>query len=410
MELIIITDFDLDNPSGAGYNRVVCYAKSLASENVVVRVYSTKYIYKSDLISDKAGKNLHLIKSKWVRKYKTTFEDFHLLRFFKFCKSVHKFSLRDNQSTEKTYLLYNSNLASVLICLLYLKVKMKCRVYIEKNELKTAIILNMPLKSNNLIKSFGMWLIKTFLIVPALITDFLPICFDGIIAISTRFEKLYSRFNKNIIRLPILVDTAKALQKRNVVKSTGYPFLIGYFGVISEKKDGLFSLVKAVHSLSGKDVKLRIFGRGNKFFDALLDKISFEHPNIEYNGQIASSVVPAKLIQCDLLAFPRPKNLQTTYGFSTKLGEFLASKVPVLTSGVSDNPIYLKDNKNAFLLEPEKKVSIHKLKKKLELIVNLDPAQLKAIGDNGFNTASNHFNPMKYSTELKLFLFPSTKY
>lgn len=54
-----------------------------------------------------------------------------------------------------------------------------------------------------------------------------------------------------------------------------------------------------------------------------------------------------------LFVFSRPPSLQATYGFSTKLGEYLATGKPVVATRIGEIEVFLKDRHNAFLCDPD---------------------------------------------------------
>lgn len=405
--LIIITDFCLGNPSSAGYNRVMCYAKALSLVSVSVIIVSSRYCYKSGFHYKNRDDEILILIGKEKTHYKTTFEDFHFLRIWKFIKESGKIieGLGKNNS-KRRYLLYNSTLANIILYLIFYKIVKKEKIFLEKNELKTAIALNRPVKSDSLLESLMLILIKLLVLLPSIISDFIAIFFNGLIVISTPLQKLYNPFRITLIRIPILANAQRTdighIDKKQKQKMA---FKIGYFGIISEKKDGLFSLIDSIISLNDKNIELSIYGTGNKYFLEKLKKFTVESNRIKYCGLIESTQINMKLIEFDLLAFPRPSNLQTRFGFSTKLAEFLMSGVPVLTTDVSDNAVYLTDNYNAFVIKSTKTISQEILSQKILFIINMKENELYQVGRNGYNTAINNFHPYHFSGVLKDFFF-----
>jgi len=63
--------------------------------------------------------------------------------------------------------------------------------------------------------------------------------------------------------------------------------------------------------------------------------------------------MPPLLCGAKVLALARPSSLQSTGGFPTKLGEYLATGKPVVVTKVADIPRYLEDGENAYLVEPD---------------------------------------------------------
>jgi len=289
--------------------------------------------------------------------------------------------------------------------LFYLKRRLGHKVYIEKNELQTAIALNILTQSTSAFKTAVLIIFKPINIITGFIADALAIWFNGIIVISTKFEKTYNRFQKNMIRIPILVEDKG--YNRKIENGQGYKFKIGYFGWVGETKDGVFSLIKAVERINNSSITkitLDIFGPGSKVNIIELDEICKQNKKIVYGGNLSTEEVGQKLTEYSLLAFPRPLNLQTKFGFSTKLAEFMASGVPVLTTNVSDNSIFIKDGVNGFLIQGKRRIDIKQLINKIEEIVSMEQNERNQIGNKGRQAALKHFNPLSYSSKLSDFL------
>ena len=102
------------------------------------------------------------------------------------------------------------------------------------------------------------------------------------------------------------------------------------------------------------------------------------------------------LIQSSILVLPRPSSKQGEGGFPTKLGEYLATSNPVITTTVGEIPLYLKDNVNAFLIEPD---NLTALVDKICFIIN-NPDFAKEVAKNGCETAKENFDGIKRSFEI----------
>jgi glycosyltransferase involved in cell wall biosynthesis len=122
---------------------------------------------------------------------------------------------------------------------------------------------------------------------------------------------------------------------------------------------------------------------------------------LKYKGNVNNNEIPAILAVHDLLLLPRKSNLQTKFGFPTKLAEYMASGVPVLSSDVSDISNYLTDGENGFLI---KELKIKPLIDKIENIIN-NNERLSSIGKCGKETAFEFFNYRNYSDILYDFFF-----
>ena len=90
----------------------------------------------------------------------------------------------------------------------------------------------------------------------------------------------------------------------------------------------------------------------------------------------------------ELLALPRPANVQAKYGFPTKLGEYLLSETPVVLTNVGDIPLFLEDGVSALISSPESDEEF--AGKILWALNNKEKAVI--IGKNGADVAMTHFN------------------
>lgn len=409
IELILLTDLNFENPSSAGFNRVMCYAKSLVKENVSVKIYSSRYLYQAKVEKILIENKIQTFTSPKTNSFKSTYEDFHFARFLKFFRTVYRMNSLTTPDHRRAYLLYNSNLASVIICLLYFKIYKKCKIIIEKNELKTAIAINRTPNNKSWVKASILFLFKPILIACGFLTDAFAVLFDGIIVISSSFEKLYHGINRNLIKIPILASD-ESNSSDNFIQTVEFDngsFRIGYFGWIGEPKDGVFSLVNAISKANlecNYNISIDLYGKGLKYNIEKLNEICSKNRMVKYFGSISVHEVKLLLKTYDLLAFPRPLNLQTRFGFSTKLAEFMLSGVPVLTSSVSDNNLYVDNEFNGFLIKASRKIDMENLSNKLLEIISLDKFKLKSIGMEGRRTALYHFDPIRYSETFSNFL------
>ena len=162
-----------------------------------------------------------------------------------------------------------------------------------------------------------------------------------------------SKRNRNTIRIPILgcIDVSK---KRQIIKKA--TFNVGYAGTISYKKDGIGMLLKAINILVNNfdvsDIELNIFGLGNKTeIKRMLEDIQKLNLSkyVTYHGFITRKEVEEVLQEQNLLVLIRDSTLQSNFGLSTKLAEYIAARVPVLVTDVSDNKLFLEDKVSAYI-------------------------------------------------------------
>lgn len=181
--------------------------------------------------------------------------------------------------------------------------------------------------------------------------------FDGIIVMTKplmEYFKTKVRKNCRLFEMPMTVD----IDRFNIEKTpTEYGDYIAYCGNMAGNKDGVLNLIAAFNIASPKigDVRLLLIGGSSSQED--WDKIVAEvkqtnNKNIVMFGKATREQMPSLLKNAKALALARPSSLQSTGGFPTKLGEYLATGNPVIVTSVGDIPQYLNDT-NAFVVRPD---------------------------------------------------------
>ena len=74
---------------------------------------------------------------------------------------------------------------------------------------------------------------------------------------------------------------------------------------------------------------------------------------MEFVGYLKRYQIKAYLSGASLVISNRPKSKQDYYGFSTKLGEYLASGTPLLMTKWGEAVNWLGNGKSAYITEPE---------------------------------------------------------
>jgi len=228
--------------------------------------------------------------------------------------------------------------------------------------------------------------------------DFLFIMTNPLI----EFYKPLARKNSKILHLPMTVDIDRFIQNSNIPKENH----ITYCGDLSQKKDGVIDLIEAFYFVQQKyaDYKLKLIGtNSNKvYMEKLLKLIGSKKLNdkVILTGFLPPEQVVKELKNSSLLVLSRPDNIQAQGGFPTKLGEYLATGVPVVITSVGDIPFYLIHKKNAYLAKPGNIMSFSK-----EIINALknEKYSLK-VGKEGQQTAMFFFSHLAQSRLLSNFL------
>lgn len=202
-----------------------------------------------------------------------------------------------------------------------------------------------------------------------------------------------------IFHIPMTVDFKRF---NDINRSNNNKKVISYIGLMNNKKDGVDILIKAFALVSQQEpnIILRLIGPKIPVSDYQKQQELIEQYDIKkkvnYIGEINRDNVPVHLVNSDILVLARPVSVQAKFGFPTKLGEYLATKNPVVVTKVGDIPDYLVDCKNAFLAEPD---SVESFAEKLLFAVK-NHEQAKSVGENGFLTANKHFNASSQAEKI----------
>lgn len=225
---------------------------------------------------------------------------------------------------------------------------------------------------------------------------------DGLFVISTCLRDYFveNGVSKNKITIvKSFVDTSRfdGLQKQECE-----PYF-AYCGNGNNKKDKVDELIKVFARVAARhnDIKFYIIGPTKQVYKDEKDNVQLVHElglddRVVFTGMKPASEVPQLLVNAKALFLTRPDTLQNRAGFSTKLGEYLASGNPVVAAGVGDILLYLKNKENAFVFEPG---DFHAVEDAMEFIL-ANPESAIKIGFAGKLTAETHFNSLIETKKL----------
>lgn len=214
--------------------------------------------------------------------------------------------------------------------------------------------------------------------------------FDGIIVISRYLQKrfiFYVRKNIPVEIIPIMVDT----EKYKVLYDCHNNW-VTYCGAFdhAEEIDLLLPSWAAVIK-QYPDHKLIIIGdKTDKFMSkiyAKIDQLGIKE-SVVFTGFIPASDLPQFLVYSKVLLLPRFKGVFSLAGLPNKLGEYLASGRPVISTKVGDISCYVKDRKEAFLVEPG---NIYKFGDVIKWVLENYSEAIK-VGKEGQKVAQKYFN------------------
>lgn len=227
------------------------------------------------------------------------------------------------------------------------------------------------------ISRFKFWTVNRF--------DFLTYRWSAaLVVISTHLMNKYiNRGKKEIVLIPVT-----ARQNFNAGKKKfNNPLQVVYAGSF-DNKDGVNDIIEGFTSFNTKhkDAMLILTGKSDR---QLIYKDKYEsYTNIIFKGYLQDEAFYDLLKNSDVLCMCRTNSGFANAGFPFKLGEYLATGNPVISTKASDVEKYLT-NDDVYLIEPN---SPEQISKALEEIFN-DPEKARKTGLNGMKKCQKFFSP-----------------
>lgn len=225
---------------------------------------------------------------------------------------------------------------------------------------------------------------------------------DGVIVITEYLKKYYEKHlgkNGRILKMPIIVDVGLFYSKKP--KNRFVKKKIIYCGNLDHNSE-IIDLLMAFKIISKDypDWILEIIGpitdvRMMKIYNTLLFTNDLQK-RVLFVGQVSRSEIPERLSTADIMVLPRTLGKFSTAGFPTKLGEYLATGIPVIVTKTGEIGEYLKDKESAYLVMPNEKKEFSRVLR--EVISNYSDA-IK-VGKNGRAVAIREFDLKVQSKRL----------
>jgi len=231
---------------------------------------------------------------------------------------------------------------------------------------------------------------------------------DGVIAISEALSDLAAEHlspSATVLKIPILVDFEQySLPDRS--SSERVPFIF-HSGTLYEQKDGVLGLIEAfalAKKKYGRPLKYIFAGDLDKSPQkeeilALIKKYDLAE-DIIFKGYLKPEECNEYLSRAALVILNKHENPQNIYGFSTKLGEYLAAGKCVVMTDVGEALNWLQDGKNAIIVPKEDCSAI------ADAAVRIlsDPDAARELGKNGREICCDNFDWRRVSDKLCKFV------
>ncbi|PKP58676.1 hypothetical protein CVT91_08135 [Candidatus Atribacteria bacterium HGW-Atribacteria-1] len=162
---------------------------------------------------------------------------------------------------------------------------------------------------------------------------------------------------------------------KNEKTSNKETFDIMYCGGFQRHK-GWQTLIKAFKKIKNPDIRLHIFGGGEKDVEEYFKMLTAGDKRIIFYGRLPNNELQKFYEIADVTVVPS----ECFENFSIAIIESFRAGVPVIGSNAGGNPELIKEDYNGFLFEPG---NVEQLKNILEKAIN-NKEKLKEMGENAF--------------------------
>ena len=229
-------------------------------------------------------------------------------------------------------------------------------------------------------------------------------CFDGIFVISNSLRAYYAERvgrSTQLLLVPIIVDIQEFQQRDDSAEK-----YLAYAGNLSDMKDGMSTLINAFRIIHQQctDLKLYLIGGGassdRQKTEELIKKYGLQD-SILLTGYVSRAQLIYYLSNAEVLVLAKPDNVQSAFCFPSKLGEYLATGNPVVTTNVGEIPTYLTDRQDAFLAQADNPDDF--AQRVLEAMA--DSGRAREVGKQGKATASQQFDYRSQGERISSFIY-----
>ena len=193
---------------------------------------------------------------------------------------------------------------------------------------------------------------------------------------------------------------------KDLSSETDIPYIF-HAGTLYQQKDGILGMIEAFGMAKERLKKPLNYVLTSdlkstphvKEIEGLIKKYQLKD-SIKFVGFLYRDQIKEYLSKASLVISNRPKSKQDYYGFSTKVGEYLASGTPLITTYWGEAVNWLKNGSSAYIIEPE---NVNALADAIvRVFSDIDEARL--IGKAGQELCHNCFDYRIWSNPLSVFM------
>jgi glycosyltransferase involved in cell wall biosynthesis len=230
---------------------------------------------------------------------------------------------------------------------------------------------------------------------------------DGIVSLSSYMSD-YAKINgvnpDKVLIIPHFVDTDRFCQGYSLNQSDD-KFRVGFCGTVVEP-NGIFELIDAFKIVNERYPNTELLIIGEPWVnerERIKKQIGQFESSIKVTGLLSPMEVPAAMLSCNVLVNPRKSSLAADAGFPTKIAEYFATGLPVISTPVGDIKFYFTNQVEILLVKPDDPEAI------AEAIIFVIENKAKAleIGKKGFEWAEKHLNHKSNARKILNFIIES---
>lgn len=225
------------------------------------------------------------------------------------------------------------------------------------------------------------------------------VAISGYLASWARREARRRRQSLEVAQVPILVDVE---EQPATAHGDATPAVLFAGDASPQNLDILRLIVSAVEQVWRTLPECRLICVGADPGDARLRAVLPRGPDgglderVELPGFVLRADLLALYARASALLLPLPADLTSVARFPTKLGEYLASRRPVITTDVGEVGAYLTDGESAFVTPPGDTAAFAAAIR--DVIKN--PERAAQIAEAGFRVAEREFHYARHSKTL----------
>ncbi|MEM7511445.1 MAG: glycosyltransferase [Bacteroidota bacterium] len=223
---------------------------------------------------------------------------------------------------------------------------------------------------------------------------------DGVLPISEFLMEATKKQSPRtaVIKSPVITDFDRFDLEDH---STDDPVKFLYVGAASYKELITFVL-RSFEMLEGKAELHMVLGGSKSQFEPVKEYVSGlkKKEAISLYNNIEDWEIPVKMSEANALLIPLRPNIQDEARFPHKVGEYVASGKPLITTNYGEIRHYFEDGKNALIAD---EYSERLFANKMEEVINF-PAKAAEIGKGGQALGKEYFDHKKHGVELLNFI------